>query len=273
VVAFQDPDRSSDKDEEIMRQEYERKQTLYHQRKALQELRDQNKQQQTELESLRKLLAKKGSSPDVNRDRRREAEEDRPSSSSQLRPTSRIGRPKTRRCASTRLPRDVMHLAERSDRKEVERRDAQERASGRAKSVENAGNDTPKVRNIVLEGVNGKAPSQDDIERKLNPIRPQLLPDAPQAMLAPPAAKPAHIPVGMLAAAQAKATRDTTDFATSLVVSIPLPVVPNRGERQRLGAAAAAVAASATAEAEVADVASSSASSPAEAAASALLRL
>jgi len=263
---------------EIMRRE----QALYHQREALQELPTRSKQQQAELEPLRKLLADGRPSPDaiVNGDRSGEGEEEETicSSRSRRRPASRTGRPNSQRgSAANRLHKDAVRRAERSDKEEIERRDAHEGASGRAKSVENTGNDGPKVRNTALNKVIANAPSQDDTARKLNPIRPTQVPGAPRVMLAPPpVAKPsprwARAPA---LPAQVKATRNTVDFATPAVLSMPLPVMPNNGERRRLGAAVAAAADSPSfaGDAEVADAASSSASSVAEAAASVVLQV
>jgi len=193
---------------EIMRRE----QALYHQREALQELPTRSKQQQAELEPLRKLLADGRPSPDaiVNGDRSGEGEEEETicSSRSRRRPASRTGRPNSQRgSAANRLHKDAVRRAERSDKEEVQRPDRP---------------DTPKVRNIMLKGVN-------DIAWKLIPIQTKTISDASHAMDGHPSAKPSDTPRGLLALpAKVKTARDTTDSAKPAASSVPLVVVPSR---------------------------------------------
>jgi len=206
VVTLQDLDGSCDKCTDIIGHEHERERALYHQREALQELRGRFEQQQAELESLRKLVAERGPSPNVNGDRRREVEEDghgavissvakedRPSSRSRLsRPTSQ---PNTRRVnVATRLYRDAMRRAERVPREEIAMPSRKESTVGRGKLVQHARNDTPKVNNTLIEEANGKASSQEDKVRKLNPIQAKQNSEASWAAPAPPVAKSLSTP-------------------------------------------------------------------------------
>jgi len=227
---LEDLDARNDRCLEIMQQEYEREQALYHQREALHELRSRSQHQQAELESLRKLLADRAASPDVsiNGDRSGEGEESRPSSRSRNRPSSRNGRPNSRRGGvATRLYKDAMRRADKSDKEEAAKPST---APGgvleRAKSVENPGNDTPRVRNIVLEGCSG----QDDVPRRLNPKQAKRVADASQATHPGAAGRPSNTQSDMLAVpAEVQAARKMLDSASPVALSVPLPVMPSKG--------------------------------------------